>query len=698
MSEFNLSGSFIQDTYQRLIQIGSGSLLDGTGSALPISISGSDVSLTQSLSVANDITASGTVSASAITTPSLKVSGSSEFSGSLIFNAVAFTATEIATHAGSHVWGTHAGSSHYFTGSITASDNIHATNFYGDGSGLTNITASYITSSNIVGAVDNAVSASSVPYTGLSGSVPLWDQSTAGNAATATKLSSSVNINGVAFDGSGNITVPAAGSTLSDTVPISKGGTGQTNSSSWSNHKITTNASGTLNYDGTPAVAPNHDSLVGFIANEHIDWTVDQGESTKVYSDNIPTLNQSTTGTANNALTASFITGSKVNGYVDNATNATNAVTAETASYIEPGAINGYVENATFATNAGTVDGIAPSGFTLQTVTAYGSSSDKPLSLFEITASGNISSSGTIYAQALTIGGGASSTSTISATNITASGHVSSSNFYGDGSALTGVGLDSNSNVSITSLTASSHISASSIYGANLYISGSAQMSGSLVFNAVAFTETSIATHAGDHVWGTDDGSSHYFSGSISASSTISSSGAISASGFFKNGVEVGTSNADFSSVGENILPDTTEASRSLGSDSKKWANIYAKNTFFGGVHEINLETKDIGDLPEGSILVHSDKGLVPCTIEGDYLVMGISSPGTDYPIILGAEPVLIDGRCNSGDFIIASNRLGYGKAISPYELSIKSYGGKIIAQALESTDGGLIKAMIRKM
>ena len=131
MSEFNLSGSFIQETYQRLVQVGSGSLMDGTGSALPISISGSDVSLTGSLNVSQSITASnanitnltssnasivnlsstsitasGTISASAIVTPSLKVTGSGEFSGSLIFNAVAFTATEVATHAGSHEWGT----------------------------------------------------------------------------------------------------------------------------------------------------------------------------------------------------------------------------------------------------------------------------------------------------------------------------------------------------------------------------------------------------------------------------------------------------------------------------------------------------------------------------------------------------------------------------------------------------------------
>jgi hypothetical protein len=284
--------------------------------------------------------------------------------------------------------------------------------------------------------------------------------------------------------------------------------------------------------------------------------------------------------------------------------------------------------------------------------------------------------------------------------SISSSGTISGSAYYGNGEHLTGITpvFTTESNIAIGTLTASTHISASSIYGANLYISGSAQMSGSLIFNAISFTETAVGTHTGDHIWGSTTESYHYFTGSITASGGISSSGAISASGFFKDGVEVGTSNADFSSVDQDILPATTESSHSLGSDTNKWQNVYAKNTYFGGIHEINLETKDIGDLPEGSILVHSDKGLVPCTIEGDYLVMGISSPGTDYPIILGAEPVLIDGPISSGDFIIASNRSGYGKAIRPSELHTKNYLGRIIAQALESSDGGLIKAMIRKM
>ena len=52
-----------------------------------------------------------------------------------------------------------------------------------------------------------------------------------GNAATATALATSRNINGVAFNGTGDITITAAGSTLSNTVPITKGGTGATSAS-----------------------------------------------------------------------------------------------------------------------------------------------------------------------------------------------------------------------------------------------------------------------------------------------------------------------------------------------------------------------------------------------------------------------------------------------------------------------------------
>jgi hypothetical protein len=47
-------------------------------------------------------------------------------------------------------------------------------------------------------------------------------------AATATKLAASKNINGVAFDGSADITVPAAAQTLTGIVAIANGGTNST--------------------------------------------------------------------------------------------------------------------------------------------------------------------------------------------------------------------------------------------------------------------------------------------------------------------------------------------------------------------------------------------------------------------------------------------------------------------------------------
>ena len=66
---------------------------------------------------------------------------------------------------------------------------------------------------------------SGIAGTGLSESS---GQLSVGNAATATALATARAINGVNFDGTAPITVTAAGSTLSDTVTVAKGGTGAT--------------------------------------------------------------------------------------------------------------------------------------------------------------------------------------------------------------------------------------------------------------------------------------------------------------------------------------------------------------------------------------------------------------------------------------------------------------------------------------
>ena len=82
-----------------------------------------------------------------------------------------------------------------------------------------------------------------------------FDGALEGNADTATILATARAINGVDFDGSTAITVTAAGSTLSDTVTVAKGGTGQTSLAA--NNVLTGNgtsgitAESNFTYDGT---------------------------------------------------------------------------------------------------------------------------------------------------------------------------------------------------------------------------------------------------------------------------------------------------------------------------------------------------------------------------------------------------------------------------------------------------------------
>jgi hypothetical protein len=79
---------------------------------------------------------------------------------------------------------------------------------------------------------------------------------------------------------------------------------------------------------------------------------------------------------------------------------------------------------------------------------------------------------------------------------------------------------------------------------------------------------------------------------------------------------------------------------------------------------------------------------------------MGISRKGKDEPIVLGAEPILVTGKVDVGDYIITSKKIGHGKAVKRGLLIKKDLFGKVIAQALESGvgDSHTVKAMIRKM
>ena len=119
-----------------------------------------------------------------------------------------------------------------------------------------------IASGNAEDEVDVTVGNTATSVTTIAGTLTMGSTATLdnsgnllNNAATATALATARAINGVNFDGTAPITVTAAGSTLSDEVPVSKGGTGAT--SFTSNAVLTGNstsaiqAESALTYDAT---------------------------------------------------------------------------------------------------------------------------------------------------------------------------------------------------------------------------------------------------------------------------------------------------------------------------------------------------------------------------------------------------------------------------------------------------------------
>tara|TARA_R110002012_G_scaffold187746_4_gene354749 strand:- start:1084 stop:2349 length:1266 start_codon:yes stop_codon:yes gene_type:complete len=139
-------------------------------------------------------------------------------------------------------------------GGSAASDTAGSADFSilgATGVGVTNsgttITATAVPAEIDHDSLQNFVTAEHVDWAGSSAgtihssNIPTLNQNTTGSAATLTTPRA---INGVNFDGSGPITVPAAGSTLTDTVTVANGGTGLTTVGA--NQILTGNATGAL--------------------------------------------------------------------------------------------------------------------------------------------------------------------------------------------------------------------------------------------------------------------------------------------------------------------------------------------------------------------------------------------------------------------------------------------------------------------
>lgn len=149
------------------------------------------------------------------------------------------------------------------------------------------------------------------------------------------------------------------------------------------------------------------------------------------------------------------------------------------------------------------------------------------------------------------------------------------------------------------------------------------------------------------------------------------------------------------------IVPTTdANSAYTLGTTSLRWNDVFAVQSTIGALFETGLKTYGIGEYPTGTILSWKNGELYPSNEEFDEMVMGVVQKGKDEPIVFGAEPVLVTGKVNEGDYIVTSNKTGHGQGIPRGTIHPLELYSKVIGQALENGDGEshTIKAMIRKM
>jgi hypothetical protein len=164
--------------------------------------------------------------------------------------------------------------------------------------------------------------------------------------------------------------------------------------------------------------------------------------------------------------------------------------------------------------------------------------------------------------------------------------------------------------------------------------------------------------------------------------------------------VGIGTSSPAYKLQVSGSIAPVGDNKHPLGNSSNRFSDVFAVQTTIGGLFETGLRTTDLGLCETGTVVSWKIDKCVPCEVEEDELVMGVVKNGKDEPLILGAEPILVTGKVEVGDYIVTSNKKGHGKAIKRGSIFKKDLFGKVIAQALQSGEGEsyAIKAMIRKM
>lgn len=535
-------------------------------------------------------------------------------------------------------------------------------------------------------------------YGGSQFSVPSSNFYVNASSVTASNLlvNNNITLTGGTISGSSNIITTAITGALSGTASW---GVNATNASTASylvptnNYQVNSLTASSVNLSqitgsvyGTASWAYNAQTA-SYVTASNITGTVSSASysinsSTASYL--VPTNNYQV-----NVLTASAISTTQITSSLYG--TASWAYNAQTASYILASNISGSVTSASYALNSSTASYlITTNNYQVNILTASAISATQITGALYGTASWAYNAQTASYITASNINGVISSasfaTNALTASYITASnisGVVSSASFAIN--ALTASYLVPTNNYQVNNLTAS-NITATQI--------SASQFTGSLTGTATsasyALTASYSVASANAYIQG---GNSFGATGTLGLKDTYNLN-------IITNNITRLAIDTNSGITASAVIVPSIDATYQLGSSTLRFKDFFSQQSTIGALFETGLFTKGISKFKTGTVLSWENGQLIPCYEEFDQMVMGVAQEGKDEPIVFGAEPILVTGIINEGDYIVTSNKTGHGMGVPYNSMSPLELYSKVIAQSLESGDGEsyTLKAMIRKL